>query len=208
MDFRRRPSSSSADSDSDERDTVHSVFREFRNRPGGVNYYEQRNVRRDRHLERSLSWSIYEDSSLNLATLFDDVEGDELTTPEGTASDASDIHGAAHDFRPLTTSRTTASVTFTRSQPQRRKRRRHRRRRTTSKIGGRISRPQSKLQWKAQLEESTDHKTNSPKQLPRPPLEVRLIGTGLRPARFTLTRRGPDWATLSPALHQTSDEPL
>ena len=81
MDFRRRPSSSGSDSDSDERDTVHSLFREFRNRPGGVNYYEQRNVRRDRHLERCLSWSIYEDLSLNLATVFDDVEGDELTTP-------------------------------------------------------------------------------------------------------------------------------
>ena len=81
MDFRRRPSSSDSDSDSDERDTVHSLFREFRNRPGGVNYYEQRNVRRDRHLERCLSWSIYEDSSLNLATLFYDVGGDELKTP-------------------------------------------------------------------------------------------------------------------------------
>ena len=79
MDFRRRSSSSS--SDSEERDTVRSPIREFHNCPGGVDLYEQRKDRRDRHLERCLSWSIYEDSSLNLATLFYDVGGDELTTP-------------------------------------------------------------------------------------------------------------------------------
>ena len=79
MDFRRRSSSSS--SDSEERDTARSLIRKFRNRPSSVDFYEQRKDRRDRHLERCLSWSIYEDSSLNLATLFYDVGGDELTTP-------------------------------------------------------------------------------------------------------------------------------
>ena len=80
MNFRRRYSSDSSSS-SEEQDTVQGLFREFRNRPGRVNFFEQRNIRRDRDLERRLRWSIYEESSLNLATLFGDAEGDELTTP-------------------------------------------------------------------------------------------------------------------------------
>ena len=80
MNFRRRYSSDSSSS-SEEQDTVRGLFREFRNRPGRVNFFEQRNIRRDRDLERRLRWSIYEESSLNLVTLFGDAEGDELTTP-------------------------------------------------------------------------------------------------------------------------------
>ena len=60
---------------------MQGLFHEFRNRPGRVNFYEQRSIRRDRDQERRLRWSIYEESSLNLATLFGDAEGDELTTP-------------------------------------------------------------------------------------------------------------------------------
>ena len=80
MDFRGRFSSYSS-SDSEERDTVQSLIREFRYRPGGVDFYEQRNIRRERCLNRCLPWSIYEESSLNLATLFGDTEGDEPTPP-------------------------------------------------------------------------------------------------------------------------------
>ena len=84
MDFSGRISSSSS-SDSEEQDTVRSLIREFRDRPGGVGYYEQRNIRHYRCLERYLSWSIYEEPSLNLATLFGDAEGDELTAPNYNA---------------------------------------------------------------------------------------------------------------------------
>ena len=76
MNFRRRFSSDSSSS-SEEQDTVQGRFRQFRNRPGCVNFYEQRNSRRDRDQERRLRWSIYEESSLNLATLFGYAEGTE-----------------------------------------------------------------------------------------------------------------------------------
>ena len=74
--------SSTSSSDSESADTVGRLIREFRNRPGGVSFYVQRNIRRDRCVYRSLAWSVFEEASLNLQTLFGEAQGEEeLPTP-------------------------------------------------------------------------------------------------------------------------------
>ena len=88
--------SSASSSDSDAADTVGRLIREFGSRPGGVSYFEQRNVRRDRFVRRLLEWPIFEESSLNLGTLFGESQEDG-SLPELPYFDADDRYATRFD---------------------------------------------------------------------------------------------------------------